>query len=195
MTRTQTTTFRLRPTELKQLTDLAEEMSCSKTDVLRLGLQELASKDESWRRARKAESKAYAFIDRLKSEFGPLSRADFEFGADRSVRLRIDGEEPDGVRAEFRDFGKGVLGVDVIDATEDGDPDQIGVAGVQALPAESIDSGEITSISTPIGALYPRRGPDGEFTVQREGEDFPSASAQDRGNYRTEDDPDTGWVS
>jgi len=194
MTRTRTTTFRLRPKELKQIADLAEDMECSKTDVVRLGLQELQKKDQEWRRARKAESKAYAFIDRINSEFEPRSRAEFLFSSDRSVRLLIDGEEPEGIRIELRDFGNGVLGVDLIDATEEGDADQIGVVGVRSVGAEHIDSGEITSIETPIFTLYPRLGPDGEPTMEREDEDPVVGPSIVRGSYRTKDDPDTGWV-
>lgn len=65
-----TTTFRLTPRDRRYLEDLADELLCSRADVLRLGMAELR-RDRPLRRQIRADNLARAFLQSLRTQYGP----------------------------------------------------------------------------------------------------------------------------
>jgi hypothetical protein len=78
---TTTTTFRLPERDRRRLDRLAEEMVCSRTDVLRLGVAAL-QRDPSLRKQIKADNIARAFLKSLRAQYGNNAVLELSDGPD-----------------------------------------------------------------------------------------------------------------
>lgn len=134
---------------------LAEELGCSRTDVIRTAIYLLRQREnEGFRKARRAENLAFAFRDRLVGEFGDGARLELELRGDGLVDATIDGEELPEYAGVHTRPGEGVVHVDVFEPASD-----IAIANVAVL-----DHNPGSRMSLLLGSLNPY-GPDARATV------------------------------
>ncbi|HEV2974183.1 MAG TPA: hypothetical protein VGX69_04215 [Solirubrobacteraceae bacterium] len=79
---TRTSTFRLRDRDQRELDRFAEEMICSRTDVVRIGLAALR-RNPDLRAQIRADNVARAFLKSLRSQYGDNAVLELVDGADR----------------------------------------------------------------------------------------------------------------
>lgn len=150
----QTISVRFRPRELERIDALGEEMGLGgRTEVLRAAIELLrAERSEDYRRDRRAEAEAFAFVDDLKNAYGPEARLELRPSDGTAVELLIDGERPSGLRAEAWDH-EGHAVIDIVH-------EERGVA-IRNAPSWAMQWDDWTAsegYSMPLASLSPRRG-------------------------------------
>src|SRR5687768_2906614 len=90
---TSTTTFRLSDRERRQLERLADELVCSRSDVLRYGVAALRD-DPELRQQIKAENLARAFLQSLRTQYGDSATIELVDGPE-DLNWRLAGEPLD----------------------------------------------------------------------------------------------------
>jgi hypothetical protein len=118
---TATTTFRLTALDRRVLGALEEELGCSKTDIVRLGLAALR-RDPNLRRQLRADRFAAAFLARLRDQHGRHAQVQVTLATDKPARPRwlmsrvADGQpvDPADVQVEVR-HEEDIFVVDLVD--------------------------------------------------------------------------------
>jgi hypothetical protein len=90
---TPTTTFRLADPDRRKLDQLADELICSRSDVLRLGMAALM-RDPEMRRQIRADNVARAFLKRLRTQYGGNAVLELVDGPD-DANWKLAGEPID----------------------------------------------------------------------------------------------------
>lgn len=111
---TRSVSFRPGPHELRALEGLADELKCSRSDVLRYGLFAL-TQDEALRSEIGAANAAHVFIQRLRDAYGDRAQLQiaFEPGTEETTPL-ISGEPVHDARVQRRD-GDDLVHLDLVD--------------------------------------------------------------------------------
>jgi len=177
---TPTVTFRLLERERQTLDKLAEELVCSRTDVIRAGLR-LLRKDDAFRKELKAVNLVKAFLGRLEEKYGPHADLRFEMP---TASCKIGGKETDEVDVRVRYEEPGTAGSPANSTRRTAHFDLIDPqTGVGLFNAYVTSADEENLVVIPLSAIYVPspapsvdertswRLPDGRMAVEVIGDD------------------------
>ncbi len=151
---TQPVTVRFSGHQLRKLERLREEMRCdSKAEVLRIALNFLQLNGHAEHREQiKRDNIAQRFTKRLVDKYGADEELEVYLRLDGTVAYSIGDVEPSGVRVEATRRDDDLVQFDLIDASKDGDPEQIGIRTFVVAAPEEVEDGE--SITRPLGEIH-----------------------------------------
>jgi hypothetical protein len=108
-----TTTFRLSGGDRPRLDQLAEEMVCSRTDVLRLGMASL-QRDPELRQQIRAENIARIFLKSLRTQYGDNAVLELTDGSDDNWKLANEPIDREIIDVDVRRVGDRLV-MDLLD--------------------------------------------------------------------------------
>lgn len=129
-------------------------MACdSKAEVLRIALNFLQLNEHHERRQQeRRENIARRFTQRLVRTYGADEEVEIYLRADGSVAYTVGDLVPSGMRVEARRGDDDLIHFDLVDTSNEGEPEQIGIRHFAVAAPDEVEDGE--SITRRLGEIH-----------------------------------------